>query len=587
MNKKNKSIIVADTNPNNDLVERIIEINKNKGYVLPSKQNIILLLNNPEVKKVFQFCVEKFEQYQTKKKIKEKIHFYKLYQDKISLLYEQNKKKETLLKILEEKKELLNKIKQQKKELSESNTNMLHVINDNQKEELLSDIKNKIISIATTPMNNLLNSFDKFQFIENFKYDHCYFGKNKHNEPISEKENEKGNFNIMNYINEAASHISLINQSSLLQQSNMTNTSNNSNNNQLVPLPKLSPEDIVKYTQLTQEDFFDQINQILKLLTLITGDKKDNALTLSLSSVQSKNTSVIDKEKQEENKKIFKKIIQNFTEELQKEEKEISALFNKNKKIDLISEISKENAQLIKAYHISPKIVQIINDIVRKKLAKDIVNEYHKCEDSIEEFSLPKCFIDKDTNDKIMFYHNVMRTYKRFVLRTDNFINKRLFPLGLMLEEKYTDFINTIQTEFDYFIKLQLKHLKQNQGDINLQQNKYSLSKFKYDKLILSSLNISSKYDVFSLFFKYYYQLDKIEKQREKNKIETDSIYTNSDYLSYIQIFENCIPQIEKFLNDFNFNQEYKLFPNDNLVNETRLLFNEYKNINHIIYSDK
>lgn len=587
MNKKNKSIIVADTNPNNDLVERIIEINKNKGYVLPSKQNIILLLNNPEVKKVFQFCVEKFEQYQTKKKIKEKIHFYKLYQDKISLLYEQNKKKETLLKILEEKKELLNKIKQQKKELSESSTNMLHVINDNQKEELLSDIKNKIISIATTPMNNLLNSFDKFQFIENFKYDHCYFGKNKHNEPISEKENEKGNFNIMNYINEAASHISLINQSSLLQQSNMTNTSNNSNNNQLVPLPKLSPEDIVKYTQLTQEDFFDQINQILKLLTLITGDKKDNALTLSLSSVQSKNTSVIDKEKQEENKKIFKKIIQNFTEELQKEEKEISGLFNKNKKMDLISEISKENAQLIKAYHISPKIVQIINDIVRKKLAKDIVNEYHKFEDIIEEFSLPKCFIDKDTNDKIMFYHNVMRTYKRFVLRTDNFINKRLFPLGLMLEEKYTDFINTIQTEFDYFIKLQLKHLKQNQGDINLQQNKYSLSKFKYDKLILSSLNISSKYDVFSLFFKYYYQLDKIEKQREKNKIETDSIYTNSDYLSYIQIFENCIPQIEKFLNDFNFNQEYKLFPNDNVVKETQLLFNEYKNINHIIYSDK
>lgn len=587
MNKKNKSIIAADTSPNNDLVDRIIEINKNKGYVLPSKQNISLLLNNPEVKKVFQFCVEKFEQYQTKKKIKEKIHFYKLYQDKISLLYEQNKKKETLLKILEEKKELLNKIKQQKKELSESSTNMLHVINDNQKEELLSDIKNKIISIATTPMNNLLNSFDKFQFIENFKYDHCYFGKNKHNEPISEKENEKGNFNIMNYINEAASHISLINQSSLLQQSNMTNTSNNTNNNQLVPLPKLSPEDIVKYTQLTQEDFFDQINQILKQLTLITEDKKDNALTLSLSSVQSKNTSVIDKEKQEENKKIFKKIIQNFTEELQKEEKEISALFNKNKKIDLISEISKENAQLIKAYHISPKIVQIINDIVRKKLAKDIVNEYHKFEDSIEEFSLPKCFIDKDTNDKIMFYHNVMRTYKRFVLRTDNFINKRLFPLGLMLEEKYTDFINTIQTEFDYFIKLQLKHLKQNQDNTNLQQNKYSLSKFKYDKLILSSLNISSKYDIFSLFFKYYYQLDKIEKQREKNKIETDSIYTNSDYLSYIQIFENCIPQIEKFLNNFNFNQEYKLFPNDNLVKETQLLFDEYKNINHIIYSDK
>ena len=75
MNKKNKSIIVADTNPNNDLVERIIEINKNKGYVLPSKQNIILLLNNPEVKKVFQFCVEKFEQYQTKKKLKKKFIF--------------------------------------------------------------------------------------------------------------------------------------------------------------------------------------------------------------------------------------------------------------------------------------------------------------------------------------------------------------------------------------------------------------------------------------------------------------------------------------------------------------------------------
>ena len=144
------------------------------------------------------------------------------------------------------------------------------------------------------------------------------------------------------------------------------------------------------------------------------------------------------------------------------------------------------------------------------------MNEYVKFEDNIEEFILPKCFIENDTSEKISFYQNVLITYRKFLSRTDNFIIKRLFPLGILLEEKYTDFINSIQTEIDYFVKLNLNSLKKNQlySIQDYYNNKFSLKKYKYDKNILSAFNIHCKYDLISLYFK---TKDK-ETQNEKNK---------------------------------------------------------------------
>ena len=120
-------------------------------------------------------------------------------------------------------------------------------------------------------------------------------------------------------------------------------------------------------------------------------------ITVPLSSIKSNNTTK-NNEILNENKSIFTSIINRFNEEIQKEEKDLSVSYNENKKNCYYNEIEEENNNLIKVYHIPQEILKKINDVVRKKLAKDIMNKYVKFEDNIEEFILPKCIIENDTS---------------------------------------------------------------------------------------------------------------------------------------------------------------------------------------------
>lgn len=581
-----KELKQSDTNPINEIAERILYLNRNKGYVLPSKQNVSLLLANKEISKVLLFCKEHIEKYKENKAIKDKLKFYQMYQDKIANLYSLTEKKKKLTDLLKAKKEKLIQLKKDKELLSSKNDSILQVIHKKQNDELLSDIKCKIITIATNPITELFNSIDKYLFIENYKYDHCYFGKNNHNNAIKSHENDKP-FNINEYINEASSHISLINQSSLLQQSSMSNTSKTQNNIQLVPLPKMIKEEIEQYTQFTQDEYLDEITKMLYTLSLAKDSKDKNALSLSLSSIKSNNTTK-NNEILNENKSIFTSIINRFNEEIQKEEKDLSVSYNENKKNCYYNEIEEENNKLIKLYHIPQEIIKKINDVVRKKLAKDIMNEYVKFEDNIEEFILPKCIIENDTSEKISFYQNVLITYRKFLSRTDNFIIKRLFPLGILLEEKYTDFINSIQTEIDYFVKLNLNCLKKNQlySQKDYFSNKLSLKKYKYDKNILSVFNIHSKYDLISLYFKLKDKETQKEKSNDEIKAITDIIYSKTSYVKDIKSSNDSVKGIDNFIKGYNFEQEYKIFPHYESLEIAKELIGQYYNIDHILYSN-
>ena len=69
---KNKQV---ESNLSDNLIEKLIPILDNKGVVIPSKQDLNLLLENNDMKKIFQFFIEEYENNLTNKIIKKKSKF--------------------------------------------------------------------------------------------------------------------------------------------------------------------------------------------------------------------------------------------------------------------------------------------------------------------------------------------------------------------------------------------------------------------------------------------------------------------------------------------------------------------------------
>ena len=61
---KNKQV---ESNLSDNLIEKLIPILDNKGIVIPSKQDLNLLLENNDMKKIFQFLIEEYENNLTNK----------------------------------------------------------------------------------------------------------------------------------------------------------------------------------------------------------------------------------------------------------------------------------------------------------------------------------------------------------------------------------------------------------------------------------------------------------------------------------------------------------------------------------------
>ena len=559
---KNKQV---ESNLSYNLIEKLIPILDNKGVVIPSKQDLNLLLENNDMKKIFQFFIEEYENNLTNKIIKKKVNFYSLNQKDIEKYFNSIEKNISLKNQIEEKKKRLLDLKNKRNKISNKNKEELNILKKYKKKELLSDIKNKIISLAINPIETLKKNLEKNSQIENYKYNHCYFSNNNPENNL-DNESEKENFNIIEYLNQVSSQISIFDESTFLNQTSQSKLENK--NNQIIQLPKLKKEEIEKYTKLNQNTFFSEIFKILNQIETISSN---NNLVISNSTIQ--NLKEI-----EEDMKILSEIKKNYLEEIQNEEKNISNEYNNLTKNNLYSDIENENNELIKLYKIDKNVYKKICEITLEKVYKDLLKRNISNQQIIDQYILPNCIVDPETNQKIIYYRNCIYTYNKFKNRTDNFLVKRLLPLNVLIEEKYTDFINTISTEFDYFKKLKYDIFKNNDG------NKYSLKLFKYNEEILQKYQIYSKFDLFTLYSKFLFKKKEINENNQKIKEYTDMIYNNKSFQKYSKNRNYLLNGMKLFFGNQNFNEEYRLNNDEDYLSIIQKLIEEFNNIEYMSY---
>ena len=338
------------------------------------------------------------------------------------------------------------------------------------------------------------------------------------------------------------------------------------------------------------------------IISITSTNSNNNKLQKSkeIIAVENKAKQKIKNKDEEQNYiNFFSEISQNFKKDIQNEEFNVSKNYtNKmleekndityNHTLDELKNIQKENKNKINA-----QIWQKIVDITKVKLIKDINDKYLNIKDKnninnlnsadsnlnivkIKEVVIPKCVIEKNPQDTLNFYRNVINTYKKYKLRTDNFTNKRLFPSLLQLDEKYTDFMTCLINEYDYFVKLNFENMKDD-------SNSYSLKKFKYNINLLRKNGIKSKYDLFGFYISNIYmkniilENDKIMKEFNKGKaIEI--------YLKTIKKNDDIKKSIGKYIKNTSFNEDLNLYYDKNELSVIHEYIKEFLNIKFIEY---
>lgn len=606
--------------------EQIISLLHNKldkkCINIPNDESIKILLQNDHIKNLISFTLNKHSQIEQEINIKKKVSFYFVNNQKIDeyiKLKKINAEKKNKLLELQNK---LNKIKQQRQNYTQKNEDILKEINDQEKSDKLSRIKLKILNNTNSSyIVDLKNEYKKYSYINGYKYSHLYEKKNIG--AIIENENEeddnidKENFNkILNDNNnidnndnkkekneEHISFISLNDISSL----------NESKINTIVNLPKLSKEEVLKYTKYSQKLFFEKtIKELKSIKNALTSEDinkninksnldeksvisisdsskiKDNKLQKSkeIIAVENKIKQKIKKEDETKMfKSFFKEISDNFKNDIQLEELNVSKnyrnrILEENNDITLkqaleeIKNIKQENSNKI-----NTKILQKITDISKVKLIIDINDKFIKDKnlknEKINEIIIPKCIIENNPQETLNFYKNVVNTYKKYKLRTNNFITKRLFPGLLLLEEKYTDFITTLINEYDYFIKLNFEKMK-TEGE-----NYYSLKKFKYDSNLLKKNGIKNKYDLFGFYVSNIF-LKKIILENDKNIEELNNNKTLNKFNTINKKNSDDIKIINNFVKNAKFNEDLNLFFNKEELSLVYDYIKEFLNIDYI-----
>ena len=591
---KNKNINININMQEEQIISLLHNKLDKKCINIPNDESIKILLQNEHIKNMISFTLNKYSQIEQELTIKKKVSFYFVNNQKIDeyiKLKKINTEKKNKLLELQNK---LNKIKQQRKNYTQKNEEILKEINDQEKSDKLARIKLKILNNTNSSyITDLKNEYKKYSYINGYKYSHLYEKKNicaiieneneeddnidkeNFNKIINENNIENNNDNKKEKNEEHISFISLNDISSL----------NESKINTIVNLPKLSKEEILKYTKYSQKLFFEktikELKSIKNALTSEENDKNTNKNNLDDKSVITiSETSKVKDDKLQKSKEIiavenkikqkikkedevqmfksfFKEISDNFKNDIQLEELNVSKnyrnqIIEENNDITLkqaleeIKNIQKENSNKI-----TNKILQKIIDITKVKLIIDINDKFIKDKnlknEKINEIIIPKCIIENNPQETLNFYKNVINTYKKYKLRTNNFITKRLFPGLLLLEEKYTDFITTLINEYDYFLKLNLEKMKTNE------ENFYSLKKFKYDNNLLKKNGIKNKFDLFGFYLSNIF-LKKIVFDNDKNREQLNKDKTLNNFNEINKKNTNDIKIIDNFVKNAKFN---------------------------------
>ena len=626
---KNINQIKNSNNPDNQLLLLIKEKLGKKTNNLPNDENIKLILQNDDIKNLIKYTLNKHNEIQQDIEIRKKINFYyvnnKKIDDYIKLKIIQKEKKEKLEKLNNK----LKNIKNQRKNYIEKNEELIKEINEENKKDKLARVKLKILGNSRSSLIlDIQNEYKKYSYLNGYKYSHLYPKKNigsiieNENDEKEEENLPKENFNIItnenlenkNIINEGKEEDKKEEQISFINASNDISNINDSKINQIINLPKLTEADINKYTKYSQKLFFDKAINELKIIKDSMNakeekykNKKEEQISLiSITSMNSNNDKLqkskeiiavenkakqkIKNKNEEQNyKEFFSEISTKFKNDIQKEEFNISKNYTDkikeenndityNQALDELKINQKENKSKINS-----EIWQKIIDISKVRLIKDINNKYLKTEnkninsEKIKEIIIPKCIIEKNPQNTLNFYRNVINTYKKYKQRTNNFINKRLLPGLLLLDEKYTDFITTLINEYDYFLKLNFENMKEDNENI------YSLKKFKYDLNLLKKNGIKSKYDLFGLYISNIFMKD-IILENDKIMNEFKKGKTLEIYLENIKKNNDIKKNIGKFIKGNVFNEDLNLYFNKNELNLIHQYLKEFLNIDYIKY---
>ena len=624
--KTGKSMTI--NSPEDQLLNLLHKKIDNKYINIPNDQSIKILLQNDNIKNLISFTLNKHTEIEKELNIRKKISFYFVNNQKIDEYIKlKSINKEKKLKLLELQTKL-NKIKEQRNNLSIKNEEILKEINDQEKNDKLARIKLKILNNTNSSLLlDLKKEYEKYNYINGYKYSHLYPNKNIgtiiENEKEDDESEEKENFHKIKadktpkenkednkeenkeYKNEEQiSFISLNDISSL----------NDSKINQIVNLPKLKQEEIMKYIKYSQKLFFEKTITELKLIknklstppndlynkkeqnedkgaiSMISDSSKskDNKLQKSkeIIAVENKIKQKIKKEDEIEwYKSFFGEISEKFKNDIQVEELNVSKNYRNRiieEKNDLTyKQASEEIKNILKdnSSKINNKIWQKIIDISKVKLIIDINNKFIKNKnlknEKIKEIIIPKCIIENNPQDALNFYKNVINTYKKYKLRTNNFINKRLFPSLLLLDEKYTDFLTTIINEYDYFTKLNFANMKIDN------ENVYSLKKFKYDMTLLKKNGIKNKYDIFGFYLSNIF-LKKIIIDNQKIESEFNNNKTLKKFNEACKNNDNIIKNISNFFKNTKFNEDLYLFFNKEELSSVYDYMKEFLNIEYI-----
>jgi len=389
---------------------------------------------------------------------------------------------------------------------------------------------------------------------------------------------------------------------------------NESKINQIVNLPKLSQEELMKYIKYSQKMFFDktmvELQNIKNAITSSSDEfnknnkKDDNKSVISMISnsskskdnklqkakeikaIENKIKKKIRKEDEAQyNKLLFTEIAEKFKNEIQIEELNVSKNY-RNRIIEENNDITyKEASEEIKnilkenSNKINNNIWQKIIDISKVKLTIDINDKFIKDKnlknEKINEIIIPKCIIEKNPQEALNFYKNVINTYKKYKLRTNNFISKRLFPSLLLLDEKYTDFLTTLINEYDYFTKINFSNMKKDNEDV------YSLKKFKYDINLLKKSGIKNKYDLFGFYLSNIY-MKKIIFDNENIVGQLDNNNALKHFYAINKKNEEISKTISKFIKKTKFNEDLNLYFNKEELNIIYDYMKEFLNIEYI-----
>ena len=176
--KKNKSQNIKN-NMNSTQEEQILILLHNKldnKYInIPNDENIKLLLQNDYIKNMILFTLNKHSELEKDLKIRKKISFYYINNQKIDeYIKKKSIKSEKEKKILELKNKL-NNIREQRSKYKIENNKILKEINDDNKKDKLARIKLKILNnISSTYIADLQKEYKKYSYINGYKYSHLY-----------------------------------------------------------------------------------------------------------------------------------------------------------------------------------------------------------------------------------------------------------------------------------------------------------------------------------------------------------------------------------------------------------------------------